>query len=307
MAAEPYLDIARRVSSGGERGLLGLAFHPGFATNGRLFVDYTDVNGDTVVAEYRGDAMRAEGDTERVVLRIAQPAANHNGGWLGFGPDGKLYIATGDGGGGASENGQRLDTLLGKLLRIDVDAGQPYAVPPDNPFAAGTRGEQPEIWTYGLRNPWRVSFDRQTGDLFLGDVGATSFEEIDVLPAGTSGVNFGWPRMEGFECRVEGGCPEDLTRPVHAYGRDVGSVVTGGYVYRGAEQAKLQGAYVFGDYATGAIWGFPAEAALRGRVEPVLLAQTSLSISSFGEDEDGELYLTDISGGGVHRVLASDR
>jgi glucose/arabinose dehydrogenase len=304
VAPEPFLDISDRISAGGERGLLGLAFHPGYATNGRLFVDYTDRNGNTVVAEYHGDADRADANVERVILRIGQPAPNHNGGWLGFGPDGKLYVATGDGGGGAAENGQRLDTLLGKLLRIDVDVGQPYTVPPGNPFAAGTRGEQPEIWAYGLRNPWRMSFDRQTGDLFIGDVGATAFEEVDVLPAGASGVNFGWPRMEGFDCNAQGGCPEDLTRPVLAYGRDQGSVVTGGYVYRGTAQPALQGVYVFGDYAVGVIWAVSAAAALRGAVTPTVVAETQLTISSFGEDEAGELYLTDLAGGGVYRLVA---
>jgi glucose/arabinose dehydrogenase len=312
VVAEPFLDISALVSAGGERGLLGLAFHPDFDGTGerRFFVNYTDRNGDTVVAAYETEGgadpgARAEAGSERVILQIDQPAANHNGGWLGFGPDGFLYIATGDGGGGASENGQRLDTLLGKLLRIDIDGGDPYAIPGDNPFAAGTRGERPEIWLYGLRNPWRLSFDRETGDLFIGDVGAGRREELDYLPAGTAGANLGWPRMEGFEC-LEGECGDEFTRPIHDYARNEGQVITGGYVYRGSSQPALRGAYVFGDYATGRLWSFPVTEAAPGAIldTPPVVAETRMAVSSFGEDEAGELYLTDIAGGGLYRIVA---
>jgi glucose/arabinose dehydrogenase len=304
-----FLDIAERVSAGGERGLLGLAFHPAYGRNGRLFVNYTDRNGDTVVAEFRGTAMRADPASERVLLQIDQPYANHNGGWIGFGPDGYLYIATGDGGSGGDphNNGQRRDTLLGKLLRIDVDRGSPYSIPADNPFAreAGVRGE---IWAYGLRNPWRVSFDRRTGSVFLGDVGQGRFEELDFQAAGRGGLNYGWNIMEGPECFRADACDRNgLVLPVFAYGRDQGIVITGGYVYRGTRFPLLGGTYVFGDYGSGTIWAAPASDAARGRVDPVVMLESGLSLSSFGEDEAGELYATDLAGGGVYRVEARAR
>ncbi len=304
-----FLDIAERVSAGGERGLLGLAFHPAYRQNGRLFVNYTDRNGDTVVSEFHGTATRADPASERVLLQIDQPYANHNGGWIGFGPDRYLYIATGDGGSGGDphNNGQRRDTLLGKLLRIDVDRGSPYSVPADNPFAreGGSRGE---IWAYGLRNPWRVSFDRRTGNLFLGDVGQGSFEELDFQPAGRGGLNYGWNLMEGPECFRQDSCDRNgLVLPVFAYGRDQGIVITAGYVYRGMRFRQLSGAYVFGDYGSGTIWAAPASDAARGRVNPVVMLESGLSLSSFGEDETGELYATDLAGGGVYRVEARAR
>jgi glucose/arabinose dehydrogenase len=304
-----FLDIAERVSAGGERGLLGLAFHPAYARNGRLFVNYTDRNGDTVVSEFRGTATRADPGSERVLLQIDQPYANHNGGWIGFGPDGYLYIATGDGGSGGDphNNGQRRDTLLGKLLRIDVDRGSPYAIPADNPFArdGGARGE---IWAYGLRNPWRVSFDRRTGNVFLGDVGQGRFEELDFQPAARSGLNYGWNIMEGPECFRQETCDRNgLVLPVFAYGRDQGIVITGGYVYRGSRFPLLAGIYLFGDYGSGRIWAAAATDAARGRVDPVPMLESALSLSSFGEDEAGELYAIDLTGGGVYRVQARAR
>jgi glucose/arabinose dehydrogenase len=294
-----FLDIAERVTSGGERGLLGLAFSPDFMTDRQLFVDYTDLNGDTVVSRFRAPTNdRADASSEQVILRIGQPAANHNGGWIGFGPDRMLYVATGDGGGGNSENGQRLDTLLGKVLGIDVLGGRPYVVPGGNPDLGP--GARPEIWLYGLRNPWRMSFDRQTGDLFIGDVGGGSQEELDVVPHGPSGLNLGWPRAEGRLCASP--CPTGLTQPFYAYGRDVGSVVTGGYVYRGSEYPQLRGWYFFADYAKGTISMVPAASALSGRATPELILRTKFAISSFGEDESGELYIADLSGGGVYRL-----
>ncbi|HET7677028.1 MAG TPA: PQQ-dependent sugar dehydrogenase [Candidatus Limnocylindrales bacterium] len=301
---EPYLDISDRISSGGERGLLGLAFHPRFSENGRLFVDYADAQGDTVVSEFtvaEPASGRPDPGGERIILRIPQPAANHNGGWIGFGPEGMLHVATGDGGGGNSRNGRRLDTLLGKVLRIDVDGARPYAMPPDNPFI-GRQGVRPEILHAGLRNPWRMSFDRQTGDLWMGDVGATTFEEIDLAPAGSRGLDFGWDIMEGDDCRQAGPCPpEGVTGPVLAYGRSEGSIVTGGYVYHGPEWPALRGVYLFGDAANGRIWGFRAADGRDGSAEKVLLLESGRYLVSFGEDEVGEVYVMDFEGA-VYRV-----
>jgi glucose/arabinose dehydrogenase len=305
---QTYLDIAERIDSGGERGLLGLAFHPDFASYGRLFVNYTDLSGDTVVSEFGGDAERADPASERVLLTIDQPFANHNGGDVAFGPDGYLYIATGDGGSGGDPmgNGQSLDTLLGKMLRIDVDGSEPYEAPADNPFVG--RGEaQPEIWAYGLRNPWRFSFDRATSDMFIGDVGQGSWEEIDHEPAGEGGRNYGWNIMEGPECFRQASCDQQgLVLPVTAYGRDEGTTVTGGYVYRGAAQPALAGIYFFADFGSGRIWGFAAADAGSGSVEVTELLQTDLSIASFGEDEAGELYAVDL-GGAVYRLMGAAR
>ena len=208
LVERPFLDIGGRITSGGERGLLGLAFHPDYPTDPRFFVDYTDRDGNTVVSSFRVSATDpdvADPGSESILLHVDQPFANHNGGGLGFGPDGDLYIALGDGGseGDPQGNGQRLDTLLAKILRIDVDggaaAGAPYGIPADNPFV-GTAGAKPEIWLYGLRNPWRFRFDRQTGDLWIGDVGQDAWEEIDVARAGVGGLDFGWNRTEGFHC-----------------------------------------------------------------------------------------------------------
>jgi glucose/arabinose dehydrogenase len=305
--AEKFLDIKERISSGGERGLLGLAFHPGFRLNGRVFVDYTDRNGDTVISEFHATATRADAATERVLLHIDQPYPNHNGGWIGFGPDRALYIAMGDGGSGGDphNNGQSRNTLLGKMLRIDVDRGDPYGIPAGNPFA-GQSGSRAEIWHYGLRNPWRNSFDRETGDLFIGDVGQNRQEELDVQPAGKGGLNYGWNIMEGDSCFRQDPCDRNgLTLPVFAYGRDAGSVITGGYVYRGKTYPFFAGAYVFGDYANGTIWAFKASDALKGPVQPVKLLDSGRTVASFGEDEQGELYITDLSAGKVYRLALS--
>jgi glucose/arabinose dehydrogenase len=304
---EPFLDVSDLVVAGGEQGLLGLAFHPDYGNTGRFFIDYTDLAGDTVVAEYTvsEDPDVANPDSARVLLRIDQPFANHNGGNLMFGPDGYLYIGTGDGGsaGDPQENGQDLSTLLGKLLRIDVDgrAGdEAYGIPPDNPFV-NEPDARPEIWAYGLRNPWRFSFDRQTGDLWIGDVGQSAFEEIDHTGRGIGGVNYGWDVMEGRDCFTEAHCDRDgLALPVTGYSHDEGCSVTGGFVYRGSNAPALDGGYVFGDYCSGSIWVLDAGA--EGFVEPVQVASTSSFISSFGEDEDGELYMADLAGGEVVRL-----
>jgi glucose/arabinose dehydrogenase len=308
---EPFLDISSLVIAGGEQGLLGLAFHPEFASNGRFFVNYTDTNGDTVVAEYRapGGSNRADPGSARVLLRLDQPYSNHNGGDVVFGPDGYLYIGMGDGGSGGDPhgNGQRLNTLLGKLLRIDVDRGRPYGIPEDNPFVERS-GARPEIWAYGLRNPWRFTFDRETDDLWIGDVGQGELEEIDLARAGRrGGINYGWNVMEGTQCfSPPDGCdPEGLVRPVAVYPTGLGCAVVGGHVYRGARFPALQGGYFFADFCAGVI--FALDASRQGHREPVVLLDTDHAISSFGEDEQGELYVTDLQGGQVLQVTGERR
>jgi len=308
---DPFLDIRARVSSGGERGLLGLAFDPSYATTGRFYVDYTDRSGNTVVAGLVApdpEADRADPDSEQRVLGIEQPFANHNGGSLVFGPDGLLWIGTGDGGSGGDPfgNGQRLDTLLGKLLRIEPQPapGVPYAIPADNPYAR-LGGTRPEIWASGLRNPWRFSFDRRSGDLWIGDVGQGSIEEIDRWPAGSkAGPNFGWNVMEGTSCfDPPSGCDKaGLVPPVAEYRHDQGCAVTGGYVYRGSAVPALVGTYLYADFCSGTVWGLDAAAPAP---TPRVLLASGLAVASFGEGEDGELYLADLAGGRVFRVVAA--
>jgi glucose/arabinose dehydrogenase len=301
-----FLDVSGRVSCCGERGLLGLAFHPGYKTNRRLFVDYTDRNGDTVIAEFRASSpTRADPGSHRRLLRIGQPYENHNGGMLAFGPDGYLYIAMGDGGsqGDPRNNGQSLDTLLGKILRLDVDQASPYSTPSTNPFV-GRRGARREIWDYGLRNPWRFSFDRANGAMFIGDVGQKGFEEINVEPAGRGGRNYGWHQMEGDRCYTSGCRRAGKVTPIAGYSHSLGCSVTGGYVYRGSRYPTLNGAYFYADYCSGRIWAMDAAAALRGTSRVRQLLDTGLAISSFGEDESGELYLCDL-GGAVYRLQAA--
>ncbi len=297
----PFLDIVARVRSGGERGLLGLAFHPKYSQNGRYIVNYTRIqDGATVVAEYRvSEDPNRSGLQEKVLLVIPQPYSNHNGGMVAFGPDGYLYIALGDGGsGGDPENrGQNPNELLGKILRIDVDRAPlqaPYAVPSDNPFAQS--GGRPEIFATGLRNPWRFSFDRATGDLWAADVGQNDWEEIDLIRLGG---NYGWRIMEGTHCfKPRTGCASDgLTPPVAEYpNRHPRCSVTGGYVYRGTVLPAMRGQYVFGDYCSGEIMSLVKGA-------PEVLLSTGLRISSFGEDEAGELYVLGHEGS-VHRLAS---
>jgi len=301
----PFLNITDRVGSGGERGLLGLAFHPGFAGNGRFFVDYTDRDGDSVVSEFEvgADGLGAA-DSEGVLLEIDQPFANHNGGMLAFGPDGYLYIGTGDGGSGGDPlgNGQSLTTLLGKILRIDVDGDEPYEVPEGNPFPPDGL---PEIWDWGLRNPWRFSFDRATGALWIGDVGQGQHEEVDAEPAGAGGRNYGWNVMEASHCYAIANCDKDgLTLPVAEYSHRLGCSITGGYVYRGRAYPALVGQYVFSDYCSGNLWAIDAaEAMASGSIEPTQYGTAEMNPTTFGEDESGELYLANGSGQ-VYRLVA---
>jgi glucose/arabinose dehydrogenase len=308
----PFLVISDRVgSSESEQGLLGLAFHPGYAGNGTFFVNYTDLQGNTVVSRFSvsADPARADPASEVVLLTLAQPASNHNGGHLAFGPDGYLYIGTGDGGASGDRfgNGQNGQTLLGAMLRLDVDGGQPYTVPADNPFV-GNPEVRDEIWAIGLRNPWRYSFDRVTGDLYLADVGQNQYEEVDFQPAGSpGGQNYGWPIMEGSHC-YPGDQPCDragLSLPVVEYDHGQGCSVTGGYVYRGREFPLLAGVYLFGDYCSGRIWGLAPGA--DGNWQVAQLAQADLQLSSFGEDEAGELYLVDMGRGELFKIAARSR
>ncbi len=305
VAPTPFLDISASISSGGERGLLGLAFHPRYADNGRFFLNYTDPAGNTVIAEYRrsaGNPDLADPQAVRVFFTVDQPFPNHNGGMVAFGPDGLLYIGLGDGGSGGDplNNGQRLDTKLGKILRIDVDR---YPTPPDGNLPGG----DPDIWDYGLRNPFRFSFDRGTGDLYIGDVGQDAVEEIDVEPRGTGRRNYGWRITEGSRCfNPATGCNlTGITLPAAEYTHDDGCSVIGGYVYRGNAIPGLVGRYFYGDFCSNRIWSFVRGG---GQVTPLELTddldphREIGAITSFGEDANGELYVVDGGNGLVFRV-----
>ncbi|HKE89848.1 MAG TPA: PQQ-dependent sugar dehydrogenase, partial [Gemmatimonadales bacterium] len=298
----PFLDLSGHIAAGGERGLLSLAFHPGYAANGHFYVYYTNPVGDIRVVRYTVSAIPEIADSttgDTILKAFHETNDNHNGGLLLFGPDGKLYAGLGDGGAANDPpgNGQNLDTLLAKILRIDVDGGSPYAIPADNPFV-GHAGERGEIWLYGLRNPWRFSFDRTTGDLYIGDVGQNLWEEVDVLSAGSpGGVNYGWNVMEGLHCFQAASCSQTgLALPVVEYGHSVGCAVTGGYVYRGSRIAALAGVYFYGDFCSGWVRSFryAGGAATERRDWPSL--SVSGGLSSFGQDASGELYITSLSG-----------
>jgi glucose/arabinose dehydrogenase len=302
----PFLDVHDQVSGGNEQGLLGLTFHPRFADNGLFFINYTNQDGDTRVVRYHvsADSNRADPASAVVILAVDQPYTNHNGGQLLFGPDGMLYVPLGDGGSGGDPkgNGQRLDTLLGKLLRIDVDHGEPYTVPRDNPFVrrAGARGE---IWAYGLRNPWRICFDSTSDQVVIADVGQNQWEEVDVAPARRGGLNYGWNRYEGSHPFKHAGDRAGLVMPALEYPHSDGCSITGGVVYRGQRVPALMGRYVFGDYCTGWIESVklaPGAVSERRRWR----VTASLHINAFGVDHDGDLYVLD-DHGKVLRVIGT--
>jgi glucose/arabinose dehydrogenase len=303
--AQPFLDIVSRVSSGGERGLLSVAFHPSYAANGFFYVNFTDLAGNTRVERFNVSSNPDVGDasSSKLILGVTQPFANHNGGLNLFGPDGMLYIGLGDGGSGGDPqgNGQRTNTLLGKILRIDVDNGDPYSIPSGNPFA-NQSGARPEIWAYGLRNPWRFSFDRTAGLLFVADVGQGSLEEIDVVPTTRAGVNYGWNIMEGSSCFGSGSCSTaGLEPPVIEYNHSGGACsVTGGYAYRGSAIPELAGHYFYSDYCAGFLRSFLYSngAATDQRTWDV---GTIGSVTSFGEDAAGEMYIV-VQQGRVYRI-----
>ena len=305
-----FLDIRDRVATGGgEEGLLSVAFHPGYRKNRRFYVYYS-AHGPrrSVIAGFRAPFSgrgAADPSLGSMVLEAPQPFANHNGGQLAFGPDGMLYIGLGDGGAGGDPhgNGQNLRTLLGAILRIDVDrrdVGKAYAVPPDNPFARAAGGIRGEIWAYGLRNPWRFSFDSATGELYAADVGQNALEEVHRI---VKGGNHGWNTMEGTSCfRPPAGCQKrGLILPISQYGRSMGRSITGGFVYRGKAIRALRGHYLFADYASGHLWSIPTQR--RGLQTPRLLLRTGLAVSSFGTGARGELYLLDHGGGGIYRIV----
>ncbi len=292
---QPFLNINDRVNDdSNEMGLLGLAFHPNYEENGYFYVNYTGDGGDTRISRFQANGNSADPNNEQVLLIIKQPYPNHNGGAVTFGPDGYLYLGLGDGGlaGDPHKNGQNTSSLLGKILRIDVNTGDPYSIPSDNPFGN-------EVWAYGLRNPWRISFDSATGDLWIGDVGQGDWEEIDYLPAGSpGGANFGWSIMEGTH-DYNGNPQPDLLLPVAEYSHGEGGCsVTGGYVYRGT-MPEWNGVYLYGDYCTGYVWGVILS---NGGWQAQRLFEAGLQITSFGQDESGEVYLTS-DGGEIYKLV----
>ena len=309
------VDLRDRISSGGERGLLGLALHPEWPAVARAFVHYTDLAGNTVVSEVSGTQGAGgppilDPTSERVLLRVEQPDSNHNGGQLAFGPDGHLWLGLGDGGSADDPHGHGQDTstLLGSILRLDVSTPGAYAIPVDNPFADGSGGH-PEIYLFGLRNPWRFSFDPETGALWIADVGQNAFEEINRIdPVADAGANLGWNVMEAAHCFADAGCSADgLFLPLAEYGRDHGCSVTGGHVYRGDGVPGLAGWYLFSDYCTGYVMGVPADAPAPDdgtALAPRILLETGIPISSFGAGDDGELYVVDHIAGTLSRIVA---
>jgi glucose/arabinose dehydrogenase len=311
--ATSFLDIRDKVNpNGSERGLLSVAFHPDYRNNGIFFVDYTaQPDGATVVERYHvsSDPNVADENSGKVILTFAQPEPNHNGGMLAFGPDGYLYIGTGDGGGagdqhGTMGNGQSLNTLLGKILRLDVNADT-YQIPPTNPFV-NQANARPEIWAYGLRNPWRFSFDRATGDLYIADVGQNKYEEVDFQPAASGGgENYGWRLMEGNHCfNPAQNCDTgNLVKPIAEYTHDFGCAITGGYVYRGQAYPWLVGQYIFADYCTGIVWATARDA--NGQWQTQQVGKFDDTISSFGQDESGEMFVVGHGNGVIYKLTAS--
>lgn len=323
----PFLNIDPLTNGGGERGLLNVAFPPNYETSGKFYIYYTALNGDVTIARYtvsgNPDVANATGEVILTIDHHTPPNANsnHNGGGMAFGPDGFLYLAVGDGGGGGDEpgNGQNKNVLLGKILRIDVSGMTGYSIPPSNPFV-GTAGAD-EIWAYGMRNPWRISFDRDTGDLFIGDVGQNCWEEVDFQPSNSSGgENYGWNVWEASRCYTGSGCnnscsaPPNNVPPIFSYNHTSTSnvnsiVITGGYRYRGSMVSTLSGKYVFADYSSGQICAITEESPgnwtnISSKLDEIQLADTNYFIPSFGEDENGELYFVDAGGGGLYQLTS---
>ena len=305
--AETFLDISARVSAGGETGLLGIAFHPNFSTNGQFFLNYTrQSNGQlqSVISRFQSNRTVGDAASEEILMTFNQPYSNHNGGSILFGKDGFLYIATGDGGsGGDPQNyAQNLGSLLGKMLRIDVNSkenGLNYAIPADNPFKTASNA-RPEIYAYGLRNPWKVTEDRATGKFWIADVGQNAREEVDILE---KGGNYGWKVAEGKTCySPSNNCNRTgFVEPVFEYGTSVGRSITGGYVYNGTRLSAIKGQYIYGDYVSGTIWALKYEEASK-QATNILLTRLVGSLSSFGEDEAGELYLLNYQTGKIHQL-----
>ena len=306
VVSTPFLDLSALVSNGGEQGLLGLTFHPQYATTGRFAVDYTDTQGDTRIAVYQVSANPDVADpaSGTAVLTIPQPYSNHNGGQVKFGPDGYLYIALGDGGSGGDpqNHGQDRTELLGSILRIDVDNGTPYNIPASNPYSQSNTFRR-EPWNYGLRNPWRFSFDRGTGDMYIADVGQDSREEVDVAPASSSGgENYGWRKMEGNSCYNASSCQRTgLTLPVIDYSHRDGCSITGGYVYRGPAIPELQGTYFYSDYCQGWVRSFRYSGGRATETFQWSTLNTRTNVTSLGEDAAGEIYIL-TAGGSIFRI-----
>jgi len=303
LKATPFLDVSDNTSTGTEEGLIGLAFDPGFTQNGYVYIDYTATDATVQIVRYTVSPDRpdqVDPSTASTVMTIPKRSKFHNGGTLMFGPDGYLYISVGDD--EASEEAQKLTSVYGKILRVDVDSAQPYAIPPSNPFAnqADARGE---IWSYGFRNPWRLSFDRATGDMWVGDVGDAKWEEVDMQPASShGGENYGWPYLEGTECMDPEHCHDPgLIAPLVTYGHNMNCAVMGGYVYRGSAAAALGGAYLFGDLCTGGVFTLVGDA--QQGWKRIELGFNPIKIASFGEDPSGDVYVVDMQGGVIYRVM----
>ena len=338
--SRPFFDINKRVVNpnrpGDERGLLGFAFHPNHTNNGKFYINYMDNDGNTIVSEFSTNSeLRANHKSERIILKLKQPYGNHNGGDIQFGPDGYLYISIGDGGkaGDPLNAGQDLSSLFGKIIRIDIEQ-KPYGIPKSNPFF-GQKGKREEIWAWGLRNVWRFSFDKQTGDKYLADVGQNKWEEVNFEPASSKGgLNYGWRIMEANHCYdPKENCPtEGLIKPIIEYPNDAnhpafafriieelsfsetdveGCSVTGGYVYRGQKIKSMQGQYIFGDYCSGNIWTLKVVNGkainFKNRTEEINIGggEFTTYISSFGQDSDGEIYIIDYNGG-IYKLIESD-
>jgi len=310
LVSKAFLDLSESILSGGEAGLLSLAFHPEFEKKSKIYVAYTRKNSSgkfqSVYSEFGVLKSKEEVDpeTERILLVIDQPYYNHNGGQLAFGPDGFLYIGVGDGGSARDplDHGLNPETLLGSLLRIDVNREEPYSIPYDNPFLKGTIKGKPEVYAWGLRNPWRFSFDSQDGKLWLADVGQNRFEEINIIE---KGKNYGWAIFEAEKCLSVGpDCSNpDFVKPVFSYPRSEGLSITGGYVYRGKKVPWLEGKYIYGDYVSGKIWALSYDSEKKKVISNNLVADTKHLISSFGLDHQGEIYFVDHKEGSLHKLV----